>query len=129
MFERAGHRAFFTIALAIVISVYAVAARAADRLCEGPINLTRLDRPLIHVGQRLAEREPIKIVAIGSSSTAGAGASSPAASYPSRLAVELGILLMDVPITVLNRGINGQDVADMVARLKHDVIDERPDLV
>jgi hypothetical protein len=28
----------------------------------------------------LAAREPIKIVAIGSSSTAGAGASSPAAS-------------------------------------------------
>ena len=129
MLKRGGHRAFLIIALAIVISAYAVAARAADHVCEGPINLTQFDRPLIHVGQRLAAREPIKIVAMGSSSTAGAGASSPAASYPSRLAVELGILLMDVPITVLNRGINGQDVADMVARLKHDVIDERPDLV
>jgi hypothetical protein len=77
----------------------------------------------------LAAREPIKIVAIGSSSTAGAGASSPAASYPSRLAVELGKLYPDVPITVLNRGINGQDAAEMIARLKQDVIDERPDLV
>jgi acyl-CoA thioesterase I len=107
MFERGGHRAFLVIALAIIFSLYAVAARAADRLCEGPINLTRLDRPLIHVGQRLAAREPIKIIAIGSSSTAGAGASSPAASYPSRLAVELGTPYPDVPITVLNRGING----------------------
>jgi len=129
MFERGGHRAFLIIALAMVISVYAVTARAADRFCEGPINLTRLDRPLIHVGQRLTAREPIKIVAIGSSSTAGAGASSPAASYPNRLAVELGALYPDVPITVLNRGVNGQDVAGMLDRFKHDVIDERPDLV
>src|ERR1700730_3398936 len=90
MLERGGRRAFLAIALAIVISVYAVAARAADHLCEGPTNLTHLDRPLSHLGEHLAAREPIKIVAIGSSSTAGAGASSPAASYPSRLAVELG---------------------------------------
>jgi lysophospholipase L1-like esterase len=112
MFERGGRRAFLVIALAILISVYAVAAKAADHVCEGPINLTRLDRPLIHVGERLVARKPIKIVAIGSSSTAGAGASSPAASYPSRLAVELGRLYPDVPITVLNRGINGQDAAE-----------------
>jgi lysophospholipase L1-like esterase len=129
MLKRGGHRAFLIIALAIVISAYAVAARAADHVCEGPINLTQFDRPLIHVGQRLAAREPIKIVAMGSSSTAGAGASSPAASYPSRLAVELEKLYPNVPITVLNRGINGQDVAEMIARFKHDVIDERPDLV
>jgi acyl-CoA thioesterase-1 len=129
MLERGGRRAFLVIALAIVISVYAVAARAADHLCEGPTNLTHLDRPLSHLGERLAAREPIKIVAIGSSSTAGAGASSPAASYPSRLAVEFGKLYPDVPITVLNRGINGQDAAEVIARFKRDVIDERPDLV
>src|SRR5262245_34627986 len=129
MFACGGRRAFLVIALALVISVYAVAARAADHVCEGPTNLTRLDQPLIHVGERLAAREPIKIVAIGSSSTAGAGASSPAASYPSRLAVELRKLYPEVPITVLNRGINGEDAAEMIARFKHDVIDERPDLV
>jgi lysophospholipase L1-like esterase len=111
------------------MSVYAVTARAAGHICDGPTSLIHLDRPLIHVGERLAAREPIKIVAIGSSSTAGAGASSPAASYPTRLAVELGELYPDVPITVLNRGINGQDAAEMIARFKHDVIDERPDLV
>ena len=129
MFGCASRRTLLVIALAIVISVCAVAARAADHSCEGPTNPTHLERPLIHVGERLAGREPIKIVAIGSSSTAGAGASSPAASYPSRLAAELGKLYPEVPITVLNRGINGQDAAEMIARFKHDVIDERPDLV
>jgi acyl-CoA thioesterase-1 len=85
--------------------------------------------PCLLLGERLAAHEPIKIVAIGSSSTAGAGASLPAASYPSRLAVELGKIYPDVPITVLNRGINGQDAAEMIARFKQDVIDEKPDLV
>jgi acyl-CoA thioesterase I len=128
MFGCGGRRVFLVVALATVSSVYAVAARAADHSCEGPTNLTHLERPLIHVGERLAAREPIKIVAIGSSSTAGAGASSPAAAYPSRLAVELGKLYPSVPITVLNRGINGQDAAEMIARFKH-VINEWPDLV
>jgi lysophospholipase L1-like esterase len=122
-------RAGLAIALLAAFSICSSHASAGDRICDGPPDLARLERPLVHVGERLAAREPIKIVAIGSSSTAGAGASSPAATYPSRLAVELGKLYPDVPITVLNRGINGQDAAEMIARFKQDVIDERPDLV
>ncbi len=122
-------RAGLAIVLLVAFSICSPRAHAADRVCDGPADLTRLERPLVHVGEKLAAREPIKIVAIGSSSTAGAGASSPAASYPSRLAVELGKLYPDVPITVLNRGINGQDAGEMVARFRQDVIDERPDLV
>jgi acyl-CoA thioesterase I len=122
-------RAGLAIALLVALSICSAPAYAADRLCDGPSDLTRLERPLVHVGEKLAAREPIKIVALGSSSTAGAGASSPAASYPSRLAVELSKLYPDVPIAVLNRGINGQDAAEMIARFKQDVIDERPDLV
>jgi acyl-CoA thioesterase I len=122
-------RAGLAIALVAAFSLCHARAYAADRNCDGPSDLTRLERPLVHVGEKLAAREPIKIVALGSSSTAGAGASSPAASYPSRLALELGKLYPDVPITVLNRGINGQDAAEMIARFKQDVIDERPDLV
>src|SRR6478752_3614367 len=122
-------RAGLAIALLVAFSFCSARAYAADHICNGPSDLTRLERPRVHVGEKLAAREPIKIVAIGSSSTAGAGASSPAASYPSRLAAELGELYPEVPITVLNRGINGQDAAEMIARFKHGVIDERPDLV
>src|SRR5262249_46787554 len=46
----------------------------------------RLDFPLPHTARKIAAGEPITIVALGSSSTAGAGASSSAAAYPSRLA-------------------------------------------
>jgi lysophospholipase L1-like esterase len=91
--------------------------------------LARLDRALDRTTRRLAAGDPITIVAIGSSSTAGAGASSPDHSYPSRLAVELQQLFPGHPITVLNRGVNGEEVADMLARLDQTVLAEKPDLV
>jgi acyl-CoA thioesterase I len=68
-------------------------------------------------------------VAIGSSSTFGAGASSPTASYPSRLADELKQRFPGRDITVLNRGINGQQTEQMLARFQTDVIAAHPDLV
>ena len=64
-------------------------AQTSGFACSAPAEVTRLNYPLRHAARRLASGEPLTIVAIGSSSTAGAGASSPAASYPSRLAVEL----------------------------------------
>ena len=73
--------------------------------------------------------KPLKIVALGSSSTYGAGASTSAASYPSRLADELSRRFPGHEITVLNRGVNGDEAADMLARLDTAVIAEKPDLV
>jgi len=89
----------------------------------------RLDFPLPHTARKLAAGEPITIVALGSSSTAGAGASSPAASYPSRLAEELVKQLPGHQFTVLNRGVNGEEIADMLTRLDTAVIADHPDLV
>ncbi len=97
--------------------------------CGAPAEFSRLDRPLVHTMQRLAGGEPLTIVAIGSSSTAGAGASSPAASYPSRLAVELQQRFPGHDITVLNRGINGEETDEMMARFSADVLAEHPQLV
>ena len=73
--------------------------------------------------------KPLKIVALGSSSTYGAGASTSAASYPSRLADELSRRFPGHEITVLNRGVNGDEAADMLARLDTAVVAEKPDLV
>jgi acyl-CoA thioesterase I len=97
--------------------------------CRAPIKFARLDHPLRHIAHRLAGGEPLTIVAIGSSSTAGAGASSPAASYPSRLAVELRRRLPGRDIIVLNRGVNGEETPDMMARFATAVIAEHPQLV
>ena len=54
--------------------------------CVVDTSKARFDTPLVRVSRRLAAGKPIKIVALGSSSTYGAGASSPAAflSEPAR---------------------------------------------
>jgi acyl-CoA thioesterase-1 len=89
----------------------------------------RFDFPLPHTSRALASGRPLKIVALGSSSTYGAGASSSAAAYPNRLAEELAKRFPGHEITVLNRGVNGEEITDMLARLDKAVIAERPDLV
>jgi acyl-CoA thioesterase I len=97
--------------------------------CGAPKELTRLVHPLPHTARRLASGAPLVIVAVGSSSTYGAGASSPAANYPSRLAVELKQLFPSRDITVLNRGVNGEETQQMLARFETGVIAAHPDLV
>jgi lysophospholipase L1-like esterase len=71
----------------------------------------------------------VTIMALGSSSTAGAGASDPAASYPARLEAELRTRFPGVPITVVNRGVNGEEAADMLERFDRTVSDDKPDVV
>jgi acyl-CoA thioesterase-1 len=97
--------------------------------CSTPLHFSRFERPLLRTMRRLASGDPLTIVAIGSSSTAGAGASSLDATYPSRLAVELRKQFPGHDITVLNRGVNGEETNDMMARFQTEVIAEHPQLV
>src|SRR5436305_7673931 len=97
--------------------------------CVAPADVTRLDLPLKRTARHLASRKLIMIVALGSSSTAGAGASSAEATYPSRLMVELAQRFQTQPIMVLNRGISGERAVDMLARFDESVAAEHPDLV
>ncbi|MER2252806.1 GDSL-type esterase/lipase family protein [Methylorubrum podarium] len=86
---------------------------------------------LPHVAQKIALGGPLTIVAFGSSSTEGVGASNPAAAYPARLEAGLRRALPHLGgrITVTNRGVGGEAVDEMLARLDRDVIAPRPDLV
>jgi acyl-CoA thioesterase-1 len=104
-------------------------AIAPPAACALTLEQVRFDRPLPRIGRLLASGKPIKIVALGSSSTYGAGASSSAASYPSRLAEDLARRFPGTDIAVLNRGVNGDEIAGMLARLDSAVIAEKPDLV
>ncbi len=97
--------------------------------CTAPAQYSRFDRPLVRTMRRLGSGEPLTIVAIGSSSTAGSGASSRDASYPNRLADELRQRFPGHDITVLNRGINGEETNNMMARFAADVIAAHPQLV
>jgi lysophospholipase L1-like esterase len=123
---------FVRYAVAIVAANLMTASAYAEEpatSCAAPAEITRLDHPLARTARKLAGGEPVIIVAIGSSSTAGAGATSPAASYPSRLQVELQGHFPNRAIKVLNRGANGEDAREMLARFDQSVLAENPDLV
>jgi len=102
---------------------------AAPAICNVQTDIARFDRPLTNLSHRLSAGMPIKIVAIGSSSTAGFGASSPAGSYPSQLEAELHQHFPGHALTVVNRGVNSEEIPNMVARFETAVIAERPQLV
>ena len=70
----------------------------------------------------------LTIVAFGSSTTEGVGASAQDATYPARLERELRTALSSVAVTVINRGQGGEEAEDFDRRLP-DVIGDRPDLV
>jgi acyl-CoA thioesterase-1 len=97
--------------------------------CPGSGQTVLLDGDLPRFTRKLAGTEPLRIVTIGSSSTAGAGATSPANSYPRQLEVDLLRRFPGHDIEVINVGVNGQEVADMLARLDRDVLSRKPDLV
>ncbi len=69
------------------------------------------------LADRLHGPDAIAILAIGSSSTEGVGASSPAFSYPAQLQNALRELWHRDDVTVLNAGIGGEIAARAVERL------------
>jgi hypothetical protein len=75
---------------------------------------------------RLAGVGAIKIVAIGSSTTAGEGDIVP---YPQRLENALRSRYPVRNFDVLNRGGGGEEAPDELKRMQRDVVDERPSVV
>ena len=126
--DKLAQAAMKSLAVAAMLAGLVLPAQAEQPACDCPQDLVRLASPLTRVGQRLASGAPITIVAIGSSSTAGAGASTPAGSYPNQLALELKKIFPTHTFNVLNRGANGEEVPDMLKRFD-TVIADKPDLV
>lgn len=116
-------------ALPILFSLTGGRADAAINRCHTSDEILSLDQPLPHVAERLAAGRSLTIVALGSSSTAGAGASRPEFSYPSRLAALLATRLPGFAVRVVNRGVGGEEAAAMVKRIDRQVLPEKPDLV
>ena len=77
----------------------------------------------------LMAHRPITIIAFGSSSTQGTGATTPEHTYPAQLQALLRTRWPDAGVTVINRGIGGQTIDSMAVRLVTDVIDPKPVLV
>jgi hypothetical protein len=109
----------------------------APRPCNKHLELFKF-KPLTHFADALKQQRKVKVVAVGSSSTAGADGVLP---YPPRLEMLLrqgNIPRAESPriegfygriIDVLNRGIGGQEAPEELSRFESDVLGEAPALV
>ena len=100
----------------------------APRPCRTHPDLVAYQYPLPHLAEALKRQRRIKIIAIGSSSTAGANGVLP---FPPRLefALRNDAAFYGRMIDVINRGISGQEAPEEISRFECDVIAEAPVLV
>lgn len=122
---------FFAVNL-IVASAFATlqigSAEAASFECrETPMMQAAI--PLPAVAAKISGEHKLDILAIGSSSTEGIGASSKDKSYPARLQKLLGQSWPNAAISVTNAGIGGETAPQTIARLKRALSERRYDLV
>src|SRR6202011_4519897 len=101
---------------------------SAERCLSANLNIS-LDAQLPRTAARLKSGEPLKIVAIGSSSTVGLWVLRSAATYPEVMRAELARLRSNAAIEVVNSGRGGDTIEGNVARFQRDVLSHKPDLV
>jgi acyl-CoA thioesterase I len=86
-------------------------------------------RPLKALSRAVRANKNVKVLAIGSSSTVGVGASSPAASYVANLETNLEGSLKGMNFDVVGRGMSGEVAEGAADRMKREVEETKPDLV
>jgi acyl-CoA thioesterase I len=116
-------------ALLVVLSLGHGRAATETGRCSAPDELTRFRVALPNTARAIRHGPELVIVAIGSSSTEGVGASNPAHAYPAVLADELRRRWPHRKVTVINKGIAGETVSSVLGRFQRDVLSYRPQLV
>jgi acyl-CoA thioesterase I len=104
-----------------------VPAATADPVAPRPA--TRLSLQLPRLGRALRETGTAKVLAIGSSSTAGVGASSPSRTYTARLEVDLETALSGTDFDIIGHGLSGEVAQGAADRMKREVEEVKPELV
>ncbi|MFN3743151.1 MAG: SGNH/GDSL hydrolase family protein [Hyphomicrobiaceae bacterium] len=121
--------AILIIGLAALVSI-PQAAMAVDGLpCRAPGPLVAFDAPLRGLARAVERSREIRVVALGSSSTEGTGASTKQAAYPARFDQEMDRRFPGKDFQVANLGKGGELADEMLTRLVRDVIPARPALV
>jgi acyl-CoA thioesterase I len=90
-------------------------------------HLSNMELP--RLGQALRATHSAKVLAIGSSSTAGVGASSPSHTYVARLEINLESTLKGADFEVIGHGLSGEVAQGAADRMKREVEQVKPDLV
>ena len=97
--------------------------------CTAPQEITHFTVGLPNTAGAISSGKALVIVAIGSSSTRGVGASNPAHTYPALLGDDLRRRWPQLPVTVINKGVSGEIASQMLARFEGDVLPYHPQLV
>ena len=84
---------------------------------------------LPRLSRALRTTRTARILAIGSSSTAGIGASSPSRTYVARLETNLETALTGTDFDVVGHGLSGELAQGAADRMKREVEETKPDLV
>jgi acyl-CoA thioesterase-1 len=85
--------------------------------------------PLKSLSRAVRSKPHVNVLAIGSSSTVGLGASSPTATYVARLEPTLEGVLKGIDFDVIGRGMSGEEAQGAADRMRKEVEDAKPDLV
>jgi len=97
--------------------------------CTAPADVTQFKARLPNTARAIRTGKGLRIVAIGSSSTEGIGATDHGYSYPAQFAAELRRRWPALPIAVVNKGVGGEDAEQMLERFERDVLPYNPHLV
>jgi lysophospholipase L1-like esterase len=114
---------------AAIVAGHLVAALPAAA-CPAPLPPAAERMSLSLTEAHVAQREPVRVLAIGSSSTEGIGASGPDRTYPHLLEQALRAAWRGTPVGVTNAGIGGETADQTLARLAEALKQPvKPDLV
>lgn len=125
-----GIRSCLALVAGVLALFAAIPAFAAERgfACDS-LRVLKQGHRLPAVAEALLRRRSLTVLAIGSSSTEGAGASSPQATYPSRLESTLAARWPRAEVTVVNAGVGGETAPRTLERLEAALKERHFDLV
>lgn len=90
-------------------------------LCAAPTADIAVPEALPNLSEALEKKRPIKVLAIGSSSTVGVGASTPLRNYPSQLTDLMKKSFAGVDVKMVNKGVSGEVAAATADRLRSSI--------
>jgi lysophospholipase L1-like esterase len=129
--RRLSQQSVAVFAVALLVTAFAPYARAesAAETCLEVNKDFSFGLKLPRTAAILKAKKPLKIVAIGSSSTVGLWMSDPAKTYPGVMKAELLRLVPSAQLDIVNSGRSGDTISGNIARFAADVFSHDPDLV
>ena len=119
----------FVLSPAESVRAQALASPSAAEICLAANRHVSVGAALPRTAARLKSGAPLRVVAVGSSSTTGLWMLTPGATYPEVMRRELVALQPGASVEIVNSGRVGDTIGGMLARFESDVLAYQPDLV